>query len=58
MTPPSIVAVITGRPDSLEAVRWAAWLSQHSGPSAGRAAAEQCHDGPVTSMDLVTGVPA
>ena len=31
MTSPSIVAVITGRPDSLEAVRWAAWLSQHSG---------------------------
>ena len=31
MTSPSIVAVITGRPDSLEAVRWAAWLSQHRG---------------------------
>jgi len=31
MSSPAIVAVITGRPDSLEAVRWAAWLSQHSG---------------------------
>ena len=29
--PASIVAVLTGRPDSLEAVRWAAWLSQQAG---------------------------
>lgn len=27
----SIVTVLTGRPDSLEAVRWASWLSQQSG---------------------------
>lgn len=29
--PASIVAVLSGRPDSLEAVRWAAWLSRQSG---------------------------
>ena len=31
MSSPSIVAVISGRRDSHDAVRWAAWLSQHSG---------------------------
>jgi hypothetical protein len=31
MSSASIVAVLTGRPDSLEAVRWAAWLSQQTG---------------------------
>jgi nucleotide-binding universal stress UspA family protein len=31
MSSPSIVAVISGRRDSHDAVRWAAWLSQHGG---------------------------
>jgi hypothetical protein len=31
MPSPSIVAVISGRPDSLEAVRLASWLSRHRG---------------------------
>ena len=30
MSSPSIVAVLSGRPDSLAAVRWAAWLSQQA----------------------------
>lgn len=31
MSSPAIVAVTCGRLDSLEALRWAGWLSQHSG---------------------------
>jgi hypothetical protein len=31
MSSASIVTVLSARPDSLEAVRWAAWLSQHTG---------------------------
>jgi len=31
MSSASILTVLSARPDSLEAVRWAAWLSQHTG---------------------------